>query len=169
MRISKKHLLSGSLLMAVLVGLSSMGLASTFIKADIPMLKRMSESVVRAQVSDVRSERIGRGMIFTYVTLDVTSTLHGEAGGQLVVKVPGGTVDGYTIKMEGAPEFQRGSTVVAFIARWDDGTPMVAGYFQGVSKVVLDSLGNLTLQGGAADGLTISGLARQLAAAGGNR
>ena len=89
-------------------GLSSMGLASTFIKADIPMLKRMSESVVRAQVSDVRSERIGRGMIFTYVTLDVTSTLHGEAGGQLVVKVPGGTVDGYTIKMEGAPGISKG-------------------------------------------------------------
>ena len=114
---------------------------STFAKVDIPMLRQMSESVVHARVTNFRSERIGHGMIFTYVTLDVTSTLHGRADRQFVVKVPGGTVDGYTIKMEGAPEFQTGSNVVAFITRWGDGTAKVAGYFQGVSKVVRDSVG----------------------------
>ena len=168
-KVRKFAYLTGLALTFLLVAGSFPAAGSTFAKVDIPILRQMSESVVHARVTDIRSERIGRGMIFTYVTLDVTSTLHGRADRQLVVKVPGGTVDGYTIKMEGAPEFQRGSTVVAFIARWDDGTPMVAGYFQGVSKVVRDTLGNLTLQGGAANGLTISGLGRQLAAAGGNR
>ena len=122
---------------------------------------------LQAQVTDMRSEKATTGMIFTYVTLDVSRTLRGNASSQLIVKVPGGTVDGYTIRMDGAPEFQRGSSVVAFIGRWDDGEPMVAGYAQGLSRVVRDALGNQTLQGGAADGLTVASLARQLAAQGG--
>ena len=157
-------------LAALLVaGLSPTAKSSTFVKMGISTLRGRSESVVQAQVARMRSERIGGGMIFTYVTLNVTRTLHGKSATELVVKVPGGTVDGYTIRMEGAPEFQRGSTVVAFIGRWDDGSPMVAGYSQGLSKVTRDALGNQTLQGGVGHGLTVAGLARQLASAGGNR
>jgi len=39
---------------------------------------------------------------------------------------------------------------------------MVAGYFQGVSEVHRDKLGNAFLRGGVADGLPMSELARQL-------
>ena len=150
----------------VLAGVSMTG-ASTFLKVDIPTLKKMSESVVRANVVDVRSAWNDEGsMIFTYVTLEVTGRLHGTSPEQLVVRVPGGTVGDFTSVMEGAPQFQTGDRIVAFIARWYDGVPMVAGYAQGVSRVNQDRLGNLILEGGVADGMPLAELGRQLAAAG---
>jgi hypothetical protein len=68
--------------------------------------------------------------------------------------------------MEGAPQFHKGDQIVAFIARWQDGVPMVAGYAQGLSKVNPDRLGNLMLEGGLADGMPLSELGRQLARSG---
>jgi len=85
---------------------------------------------------------------------------------QLVVRVPGGTVRDFTSEMEGAPKFHKGDEVVAFIARWYDGVAMVAGYAEGLSKVKHDALGNLLLEGGLADGMPMSDLARQLGRAG---
>jgi hypothetical protein len=64
--------------------------------------------------------------------------------------------------MEGAPRFVVGDEVVTFIARWHDGVAMVAGYAEGLSKVKRDQVGNLRLEGGLADGMPISDLARQL-------
>jgi hypothetical protein len=141
--------------------------ASTFLKVDIPTLKNMSESVVHAKVLDVRSAWNDEGSaIFTFVTLEVKGRLHGEADDQLVVRVPGGTVGDFTSEMEGAPQFHKGDQIVAFIARWHDGVPMVAGYAQGLSKVNPDRLGNLMLEGGLADGMPLSELGRQLARSG---
>ena len=152
---------------AILLAGVSLTTASTFLKVDIPTLKRMSESVVRANVVDVRSawndEHTG---IFTYVTLDVKGRLHGNADNQIVVRVPGGTVGDFTTKMEGAPEFEVGDDIVAFIARWQDGVPMISGYAAGMSRVHSDRLGNMLLAGGLADGLPISELSKQLAGAG---
>jgi hypothetical protein len=137
--------------------------ASTFLKEDIGSLKRQSEAVVHAKVVDIRSYwNADNTSIFTDVTLDVKGTLHGAASQQIVVRVPGGTVDDFTVEMEGAPRFDMDDEVVAFIARWHDGAPMVAGYFQGLMKVQHDSLGNAFLRGGVADGLPMAELARQL-------
>jgi hypothetical protein len=152
---------------AILLGGITTSLASTFLKVDVPALKRMSESVVQANVIDVRSAWNDEGSaIFTYVTLEVTGRLHGPADGQLVVRVPGGTVGDFTSEMEGAPVFHQGDHIVAFIARWFDGVPMVAGYAQGLSKVNRDRLGNLMLEGGVADGMPLAELGKQLSRAG---
>jgi hypothetical protein len=134
------QLIGGAFVLA-LVGAAG-ALATTFIKADIPTLKKMSESVVHARVGEIRAEAGDRGMIFTQVSLNVIRTLHGNASDEVVVRVPGGTIDGRTVKMEGAPEFQAGSQVVAFIGSWDDGAPRVVGYVQGVSRVSRDNLEN---------------------------
>jgi hypothetical protein len=64
--------------------------------------------------------------------------------------------------MGGAPRFTEGEEIVAFVGRWDDGVPRVAGYAEGISRVRKDNLGHLKLQGGLADGLPVSELARQL-------
>ncbi len=152
---------------AMLLAGASIASASTFLKVDIPTLKKMSESVVHARVVDVQSAWNAEGSaIFTYVTLEVKGRLHGSSENQIVVRVPGGTVGDFTSVMEGAPEFQKGDNVVAFIARWRDGVPMVAGYAQGLSKVNQDGLGNLVLEGGLADGMPMNELAKQLAKAG---
>jgi len=145
----------------------SLTAASTFLQVDIPTLKSMSESVVRANVVDVRSAWNDEGSaIFTFVTLEVTGRLHGAAQQQLVIRVPGGTVGDFTSEMEGAPTFEVGDDVVAFVARWYDGVPMVAGYAQGLSRVNRDRVGNLMLKGGVADGMPMLELGRQLGRAG---
>ncbi len=163
MRITKRQLIAALAVAGICGAGATLGIASTFLKADIPTLTKMSESVVHARVVDIQSDwNAGRTMIFTHVTLDVIRTLHGRSEDRIVVRVPGGTVDGFTVKMPGAPEFRMHDNVVAFIARWDDGVPRVAGYFQGLSEVVLDRLGNPILRGGVADGLPLSGLVRRL-------
>jgi hypothetical protein len=139
---------------AVLVAGSSLALASTFLKVDIPTLRAMSEAVVKAHVVDVRSAWNDEGTaIFTYVTLDVKGRLFGRSDNQLVVRVPGGTVGNFSSVSD---------DVVAFIARWDDGVPMIAGYAEGVSRVQVDGVGNAILHGGLANGMPVSELTKQL-------
>jgi hypothetical protein len=157
----------GLALAALITAGTTMAVGSTFLKVDIPTLKAMSESVVHARVVDVRSEWNEEGSaIFTFVTLEVKGRLHGKAADDLVVRVPGGTVAGFAIEMEGAPVFQEGDEVVAFIGRWDDGVAMVAGYEQGLSRVKRDQIGNMILSGGRADGMPVSELAKQLGRSG---
>ena len=137
--------------------------ASVFLKEDVGSLKKASEAVVHAKVVDISSYwNADRTLIFTDVRLEVKGKLHGSAGAEIVVRVPGGTVGDFTVDMEGAPRFAMDDEVVAFIGRWHDGAPMVAGYFQGISRVERDGLGNAFLRGGAADGLPMSELARML-------
>jgi hypothetical protein len=146
---------------ALAVLMTSTALASTFIQLDIPALNRMSEAVVRARVADMRSAwNDDHTMIFTFVTLEVRAAIRGAAESTLVVRVPGGTVAGFTAVMDGAPTFHPGEEVVAFIARWRDGSPMVAGYEQGLSRVETDGSGSPVLRGGLADGLPLANLTR---------
>jgi hypothetical protein len=152
---------------AAIVAGGSLALGSTFLKVDIPTLRGMSEAVVRAHVVDVRSSWNDEGSaIFTYVTLEVKGRLSGRTDNELVVRVPGGTVGNFTSVMEGAPEFTVGDDIVAFIARWDDGAPMIAGYAEGVSTVKVDGIGNAVLHGGLANGMPISELTKQLGRSG---
>jgi len=154
-------------LAAVLAAMGSRSVASMFLKVDVPTLRSMSDSVVQARVVDVVSRWSDDGaIVFTYVTLDVTGRLYGSSAPQIVVRVPGGTVGDFTSVMEGAPVFHEGDEIVAFLARWDDGAPMVAGYAEGLSTVVRDPAGNAILRGGLADGMPVSELAKTLARVG---
>ncbi len=158
-----RRMAAGLALALLLAALAAPSLASVFLKEDVASLAGKSRAVVHARVADMRSYwNAERTMIFTDVTLEVKGRLRGTAEGQLVVRVPGGTVDDYTVEMEGAPEFVTGEQVVAFIGSWDDGVPMVAGYFQGLSRVEHDKSGNAILHGGVADGLPMIELARQV-------
>ena len=163
MRFRHRAVLSALAIAAFIIAGSGLAGASTFLKEDVASLKKQSEAVVHAKVVDVRSYWDPTGStIFTDVTLDVKGRLHGSSDNQIIVRVPGGTVGDFTVEMEGAPKFDMDDDVVAFIARWYDGVPMVAGYFQGLMKVQHDKLGNDFLRGGVADGLAMSELARQL-------
>ena len=162
---SFKHraVLSALAIAAFAIAGSGMTGASTFLKEDVKSLKKQAEAVVHAKVVDVRSYwNDDHSVIFTEVALDVKGRLHGASDDLILVRVPGGTVDDFTVEMEGAPKFDVDDEVVAFIARWHDGVPMVAGYFQGLSRIDRDRLGNAFLRGGVADGLPMPELARQL-------
>ena len=140
---------AGVVLAAILVTGGTLAVASTFLKIDLPTLNRMSESVVHARVVSVDSAWNAEGsMIFTEVTLEVLGRLRGTSDATVVVRVPGGTVGDFTSEMEGAPRFQTGDEVVVFLARWQDGVPMVAGYAEGLSFVHADAAGRSVLHGG---------------------
>lgn len=163
MRVTRSAV-AGVVLAALLAAGGTLALGSTFLKVDLPTLDRMSESVVHARVVDVESAWNAEGsMIFTRVTLQVVERLRGAAQDTVTVRVPGGTVGDFTSEMEGAPRFQQGDDVVVFLARWNDGVPMVAGYAEGLSFVQRDANGNAILHGGLANGLPMNELARQIA------
>lgn len=139
--------------------------ASTFLKQSVGDLMKASHGIVHARVSDVRSEwNSDHSYVFTYVTLEVKRALMGQRHVYEMVRVPGGQVGDFHAVMEGAPEFHVGDEVVVFLGSWDDGTNMVEGYFQGLSKVERDPAGNEMLRGGSAHGQSIAQLARQIAA-----
>lgn len=155
--------LAAALTVVLCMGGSSPGLATVLLEADVAALTQEAEAVVHARVIDMRSAwNPERTMIFTWVMLDAIQTLRGAHRSRVVVRVPGGTVDGYTIEMSGAPQFPKQGNVVAFLGSWDDGAARVVGYFQGLSQVVADRLGNPMLRGGSAEGLSLPQLAERL-------
>lgn len=146
-------------ILAILVLAQQTATASIFVKYDVHSLTRKSAAVVHARVIDMESSwNESRTSIFTNVTLAVLGTLYGEAGSSVVVQVPGGSLDGYRIVMDGAPTFRRDEEVVVFLARDSHGAIRVPGYYQGVARVVRDGKGARLLRGGVADGLTLTEL-----------
>jgi len=137
--------------------------ASTFVRMDLDALSRQSEMVVQARVLGVSSAwNADRSMIFSRVDLQVTRGLMGPAPSRVTVRVPGGSVGDQTTRMVGAPAFEAGSEVVAFLGRWDDDVLGIMGYAQGLSLVGRDAAGKARLSGGSAHGLTVADLVMRL-------
>ena len=152
----------GSVFTLVLLSGSRPCVSTVMERMDIPSLARASTVVVHARVAAIESTwNRNRTMVFTDVKLHIISSIWGRAGDQIIIRVPGGTVDGVTVEMIGAPRFRLSEEIVAFVGRWRDGTPMVAGYDQGLSRVERTFFGR-RLVGGVADGLTLKGLEAQL-------
>jgi len=159
----RDHRWTVGLVLAALLGVAGTASGSVFVKVDLPTLAKQSEMVVHAKVVDVRSEWNAEGtFIFTHVTLAVEESFRGESPRTLTVRVPGGQVGDFVAEMHGAPKFEMDDDIVAFIGRWHDGVPMVAGYQAGLSRVEKDVLGNRILRGGIAEGMPISALAREV-------
>jgi hypothetical protein len=170
MRAHRRKVVPSLALATLCAALATGGFASTFLRQSVGDLVRASHGIVHARVVNVTSDwNADRTYIFTEVTLEVKRALQGPKRAYEMVRVPGGQVGDFRAVMEGAPEFRIGDEVVVFLGAWDDGVPMVEGYFQGVSKVDRDALGNEMLRGGSANGLSIAQLAREIAARGGAR
>ena len=162
--VRSRSVAAGLVLAAFVAACSTLAVASTFLKIDLPTLNKMSESVVHARVAEIHSAWNAEGsMIFTDVTLEVLGRLRGNAESIVVVRVPGGTVGDFTSEMEGAPQFQQDDEVVVFLSRWHDGVPMVAGYAEGLSHVRLEPGAKAVLHGGLANGISMGELKRQVA------
>lgn len=146
-----------------LLALSVPASSTVFLETTLDELIQDSEAIVQARVTDIQSEWFETGnVIVSYVTLDVTRTLRGNVDDQIVVRVPGGTVDGFTIRMEGAPRFLPNQNVVVFLGHWPNGDIKVNGYEMGKSHVELDQAKNEVLRGGLANGQPLSALAERV-------
>lgn len=129
-----------ALLMALVAGIPAG--ASTFLAMNQRELVRDSAAVVDGEVLQVHSfwEPSGRIMV-TEAIVKVTDSVFGEAGSVVVVRTFGGTVEGYNVKAEGFPTFNRGERLLLYLEPEREGAHRVTGYQQGQYRVVRDKSG----------------------------
>lgn len=124
-------------------GINSSSVSSgMLIKMEISDLTAKAELIIIGTVEDLTYQRDTGGNIFTLVTVSVEQILKGEAGENIVIRVPGGTVDGQTLISEDAPEFKPGERVVLFLQQ-HEATYSVLGGFQGKFTIVNGLVGNV--------------------------
>jgi hypothetical protein len=91
--------------------------ATTLVDASPEELAARADAVVRGTVESVEARRRpGSKRVFTYVRVRVTERLKGGEDAALV-RVPGGSADGYTQAVAGAPDFTEGEEVLLFLRK----------------------------------------------------
>lgn len=107
-----------ALLFPILLLTAVVASATTVIPPHFDELVSRAQIIFEGQVTGVRSQWIGEGAehrIVTYVTFQVNDVLKGEPGGSYTIRMLGGTVDGQTMKVTDAPEFQVGDHDLLFV------------------------------------------------------
>src|SRR5678816_45356 len=99
-----------------------------------------------------------RGMVFTYITLNVTETWKGSLPArQVVIKLPGGVSGEFGTLIYGTPEFVRGEHVLLYLDTWADGSLKVHQSFLGKFNVIDEKGTSTILRSGFDSGVTILG------------
>ncbi|MEE2788722.1 MAG: hypothetical protein VX589_15410, partial [Myxococcota bacterium] len=93
------------------------GSATVVEQLSIEELHAQSRYVVRAEVVDryTLDARGPKGEIYTHTELRVFEYFGAEGPRHLRVQQLGGTLDGYTLHIEGNAAFERGQEVIAFL------------------------------------------------------
>jgi len=97
------------------------------IRYSVEQLCTGSEKIVIGEVIDMESRYLKPGeAIHTFVTIHVDKVLKGEqVEGEMVLRVPGGTVGPSTMVVSHAPYFQIGQEVLIFTTHQVDGAEIV--------------------------------------------
>jgi hypothetical protein len=124
-----------SILIAIALSLAPLG-ATTLLPADFAQMVSESQLIVHARVVAVEGELIGtRRTIESRVTIQVLSSIKGQAASELVFRVPGGRVGRYRRIFVGAPTFNAGDEVLLFLKGRAPSLAMPYGLSQGVYRV----------------------------------
>lgn len=118
-------------------------LATTFVPMDDATLQETSDLVVSGTVTAIESARVGpTPALHTYVRVQVDEVLLGHLSGDtLVLREPGGSLDGRREWTFGAPEFSVGERVVLFLTRNADGTLRTNHLALGKYTIAFDAAG----------------------------
>lgn len=127
-----KHVVPVTLAIVIL-GIASMAAATTVMKTDLPTLCERAEKIVLGTVESVEPKVEGTGFISTYVTITPSLFYKGKPDKSLLVRIPGGSAEGHTMKVFGAPKFAAGDRVLVFLEsdHGKQGAYRVSGFFQG--------------------------------------
>ena len=119
------------------------GLAAQVIPLTHRELCQASDHVIVGKVTDLRARMEGT-IIVTDVTIAPTEQWKGELSGPTIITVPGGTLNGVTLRVSEAPNFRAGEQVVVFTVL-DKATQsqQVFGCFRGKYTVVRDQIREL--------------------------
>jgi hypothetical protein len=98
--------------------------------------------IMVGMVTDSKSQwNDDRTRIYTLVTLSVEEWLKGQSGGKkIVIKIPGGEVNGITQQTEDVASLKIGEKVLVFLKLNNDGTTTVFGGFQGKRTIEGDGV-----------------------------
>jgi len=114
-------------------------------------------AVVTTASSPARTVCWVDGRIVTRLEVTVVETLRGAlAPGPLTLSLPGGTLDGVTQHLPGAPVFEPGGAWVLLLRRTASGEVTVAGLCLGQLPVALDPVTHLAMvRPASAEGVTV--------------
>ncbi|RJQ36457.1 MAG: hypothetical protein C4555_07460 [Dehalococcoidia bacterium] len=110
-------------------------------------LAEKADLVVLGEVVSIAYQRdTETGSIYTLVTFSVRQTFKGESLPELIIRIPGGSLDGEIQQVEDAPRFAQGESAIIFLEN-GDAIFRVVGSFQGKFTVYNDSMvGSIPLQ-----------------------
>lgn len=125
--------------------------ATTIIPVSIERLTQESSSVVEGTAVQSWSQwNPQHTLIFTYTRFDVSRTLKGSAGSNVVVKQIGGSAGGYTQRVSGVRHWRPGEQAVLFLqpSKAGDGISEVTGLMQGNFVMQKSTTGVVTVTNG---------------------
>ncbi|MEM7049278.1 MAG: hypothetical protein AAF604_06445 [Acidobacteriota bacterium] len=135
-----KRYLSLGLVLAVTLTLSAS--ASTFVAMSQDDLLKSSTAVVQGKVLQVDSYwNDTNQIIFSDVLVEVEDEVLGKADALITVRTVGGEVDGFHVDAHGFPTFDVDDRVLMFLQPDTKDSLKVAGYQQGLFRIVSDEAG----------------------------
>jgi len=116
--------------------------AATLVPMSIEDLARGSVAAIVGTIDDLTSVRAADGGLYTLVTVSVEQTLMGHVPAPtIVLKENGGTIDGVSEIVVGAPSFAVGEEVLLFLTARPDGSLRTTQLALGKFDLVLDLAG----------------------------
>lgn len=119
-----------ALVLTLMAGLA--GATTVIIPSDDELIAG-SKAIIKGRVIAISTRYSEeRGMVFTYVTLEVNEVWKGAIRShQVVLRQPGGLASGYGTLLHGTPEFTMDERVLLFLDTWNDGSLRVHQFFLG--------------------------------------
>jgi hypothetical protein len=129
---------AGALLLA-----ASSGRAATVVPLSLHDLVAKSDLVIEGRVITGTADfcgPAGASMLFTYWEVEVKEALKGTAAASALVRTPGGSKDGRSLEVPGAPGFQPDQRLILFLKKTEEsrsGRPVyeVLGWQQGALDI----------------------------------
>lgn len=125
------HILGISLATASALVIAVGGSASALVEQlTLDELTAKADSILVGEVTDIACYQEGKGNIYTLVIVSVEQAVKGEPGREVVIRLPGGEVNGFRLWVEDTPNFQLGERTVVFLEEAGDASK-VCGWYQG--------------------------------------
>lgn len=139
------------LLLPLCLALALSARATTVIPPDFDHLVRRAQVIFEGEVTGVQSQWIGEGAqhrIVTFVTFKVDDALKGDPGTSYTIRMLGGTVDGETMHVSDAPQFQMGDHDLLFVENNGRQFIPLVGIQHGRFRIKKDQNGQETIMTG---------------------
>lgn len=106
-----------ALLAALTLGFAPTAAATTVAPLSVEQVTDASDLIVRGTVEESWVDPDGNGRLYTRVLVQVTEVLKGGAdvGDYVTVESPGGTLDGQSLGVPGAPRYSLGEDTLLFL------------------------------------------------------